>query len=331
MEGMHSPTSHSFSEPKSDNVIEVVDREDSPLADLNHLSTAEEWDQDPYQYTQTIFEEQQVEEESETDINLREEAHECRLKIKLPLLKKKPVEGLEVSQQESQETKKTKERKRKHRNDSVQTPSKSVRLDKSESRHKESDNKSNSDNGDDISVVARRPRGRPPKPREPVVPASSFSVAVYVEVAMHPVLQRGKTKCGDKIVKQDPKTCGPFTLTHATKWRAFVKELADLTNVEKENIPFESMVWLMGSKKSLLLTNKAGFKAMQHQIKGAKDPNAVVIIIYLPPLASRQVRLEMKEKDESKDDSILNANTTAWGKKQSLNKQLAPVVEKLQD
>ncbi|KAG6904821.1 hypothetical protein DXG01_006953, partial [Tephrocybe rancida] len=283
---------------------------------------------------------------------LTEEACKCQLKIKLPAWKKRPVGSLEVEEHDKNKSNshdttsdtatkplssKPKEHKRKHLKNAEQVPVKLAQH--SKSQHQVSQPDPESDDGGEPPIPCR-PRGRPPKSQESVVLHSSFSVAVYVKIAVHPVLQKGKTKRGDKMVKQDPKTFGPFTLMHMTKWKPFLKDLASTAWVDKENIPLDMMVWSMGGKKMLPLTNKAGFKAMQQQIKSAKDSNSVVIILYLPPIAHCQSKPDKKTKVDDSDDELnihaseqleVEEDDSLWGKKKSLDKQLAPVVEKLQN
>ncbi|KAG6861950.1 hypothetical protein C0995_009134 [Termitomyces sp. Mi166 len=236
MEKSPSPTSRFFFEPKSNNVIDFVDFANFSLVNneiqINSQSNRENLVPDPSQYIQSIFEKQEVEEEkeSETDVKLWG-ANKCKFKIKFPLLKKKPAGGSKVKEaageeastsdlrsppqhdaaltSKSQKTKKTKKQKHRHTDGLVQAPSKSARLSKSQSDHEESDHKYDDE---EPAVITCRPRGRLPKPHEPEV--LTFAATVYVELAMHLILQKGKTKCGDKVVKQDPKTYGPFTLTY---------------------------------------------------------------------------------------------------------------------
>jgi len=57
-----------------------------------------------------------------------------------------------------------------------------------------SDDEPNSGNDDLPTVPQGKPRGRPPKP--PPVHVARFTVSVFVEIAMHPILKRGKTTAG---------------------------------------------------------------------------------------------------------------------------------------
>jgi len=73
-----------------------------------------------------------------------------------------------------------------------------------------------------------------------------FSVVVYVEVAVPPTkLHAGKTHKGDKMVLQAPRRCGPFSMFRRTKWSSFLKNIAAVTGIDKENLLLPGMTWRM--------------------------------------------------------------------------------------
>ncbi|KAG6834965.1 hypothetical protein H0H93_006043, partial [Arthromyces matolae] len=303
-----------------DYTFEVLDEPDLLMSDHIPYETFPESEEETgppaaLAYTSELIAEQEVEAESETDVNLRKEAHHCGLKIKLDLAKRKKAKDKSSGAAGPKSLKGTDQVSRKKR------------------KYSEDQTKSHASDGVEEHDVPRRPRGRPPKPCPPVVPISTFSVAVYVEIAVLPVMQKGKTQRGNKMVKQDPKTCGPFTLTHATKWKPFLKDITNAANIDKENLPVDAMAWSMGQKRSTLpLTNKVGFEAMKQQIKAAKDPNSAHIIVSLPPISTRSTKKAKHRHAVSTSDGEaavfeqepVEDDGSAWGKK------LTPVVEKLQ-
>jgi hypothetical protein len=106
-------------------------------------------------------------------------------------------------------------------------------------------------------------------------------VPVFVEMAVAPKLVRGKTHRGNKWVKQSPNSNGPFSLAHRTTWSTFVKEIAEMPGLDKENLTVEAMTWSFQKKTVLPLTNKGKFQMMIQQIRILKDPSAAIIVINL--------------------------------------------------
>ena len=81
----------------------------------------------------------------------------------------------------------------------------------------------------------RYSRGRPRK--NPIDPQScDFSAHVFIEIANPPKLHRGKTHKTDKYVSQGPTTEGPFTFTHHMSWKSFLSQVAELAELEKDNV-----------------------------------------------------------------------------------------------
>ncbi len=72
---------------------------------------------------------------------------------------------------------------------------------------------------------------------------------MYVHVAIPPILQRGKTHKGDKLMPQEPTTKGPFTLTCSTNWQDFLDSITDVTGIEKENLQLDGMSWSFQKQK----------------------------------------------------------------------------------
>jgi len=129
-------------------------------------------------------------------------------------------------------------------------------------------------------VLPKRPRGRPRKIRDDTEAKRLLTALVFVQVAVPPILQRGRTHKGDKMVAQKPQTKGPFTLTHSLKWPNFLTNVAEVTGIDKENIHVDGMSWgFQKQKDSLPLTNKDAFKAMRRMIKERKSDNTTIIMV----------------------------------------------------
>jgi len=110
-----------------------------------------------------------------------------------------------------------------------------------------------------------------------------FSAHVYVEIANPPKLHRGKTHKTDKYVPQGPTTEGPFTFTHDMSWESFLSHIAELAELEEENIALTQMNWhFQGKTKSLPLGNIGGFMAMVTQIRALRAGASAIVMLGLP-------------------------------------------------
>lgn len=91
-----------------------------------------------------------------------------------------------------------------------------------------------------------------------------FSVSVFVEVAQPPVMTRGKTYKGDKLVNQPPIMERPFTMTYVMQWPEFLEEVAELAEIEEENVEvaIALMTWDFHKKNPLPLKGVSGYKMM---------------------------------------------------------------------
>ena len=132
-------------------------------------------------------------------------------------------------------------------------------------------------------VTKKRGPGRPPKKKLP------FAVAVFVLVAVPPKVVPGKTHKGDKTIKQDPITAGPFTLTRKTRWKDSVQLVAEAIDIQIENISLNAMTWHFQNKSShaLPLKSEDGFDVMRTQVKSHKDPSSQIIFVNHPMIKKR--------------------------------------------
>jgi hypothetical protein len=134
----------------------------------------------------------------------------------------------------------------------------------------------------EIPGASPKHRGRPHK--VPMDPQScDFSAHVYIEIANPPKLHRGKTHRTNKYVPQGPTTEGPFTFTHQMSWRSFLSQVAELAELEEDNIVLTQMTWhFQGKARSLPLANIGGFTAMVMQIRALKAGVSAIIMLGLP-------------------------------------------------
>ena len=167
----------------------------------------------------------------------------------------------------------------------------------------------------------RRRRGRPHKDRKVSVEqqsSSDFSAHVYVEIANPPKLHRGKTHKTDKYVSQDPTTEGPFTFTHDMNWMSFLSQVAQLAELEEDNVVLTQMTWhFQGKAKSLPLGNIGGFMAMVMQVRALRVGASAIIMIGLPvppPKPSRGGR-NAPAATEDVTDSGAASGEVMWGEK----------------
>ncbi|KAG6894622.1 hypothetical protein C0992_005365 [Termitomyces sp. T32_za158] len=151
---------------------------------------------------------------------------------------------------------------------------------------------------------------------------------------MPPKLVRGRTHKGDKLEPQKPKQYGPFTLTANMSWTRFLTEVSATVDIELENLDLTEMTWCFQKKAQLMLTSVGGYKAMIQQILALKDPSAAIIIVSLPAPKRAHAKGGQKYQQESDEDfEELNQldEDTKWGKKLSLDDQLAPIVHELEE
>jgi hypothetical protein len=90
-------------------------------------------------------------------------------------------------------------------------------------------------NGGELLIQPKK-RGRPSKAAE-APHEKLFTVPVFVEIAKPPQLVRGKTHKGDKWVKQQPRTEGPFNLTQEMTWDTFLGEVSEVAGIVFEPSP----------------------------------------------------------------------------------------------
>ncbi|EDR10762.1 uncharacterized protein LACBIDRAFT_315508 [Laccaria bicolor S238N-H82] len=186
----------------------------------------------------------------------------------------------------------------------------------------------------------RRPlvnRGHPRKVVDdtPVTP-KVWSVSVFVEIALPPKLQTGKTPCGDKFVNMPAMMGGPFVFMRKMTWEKFLEEVAEIVDVDIENLGLDGMTWGFQEKKAKLpLTNDHGFQTMRNQIKNHRDLSSIIIVVYHPIPCVRQPRATLREScsapQPDPDGGRVQEVPTRWEAKIGLDVQLAPIIEKLEE
>jgi hypothetical protein len=145
-----------------------------------------------------------------------------------------------------------------------------------------------------------------------------FSAHVYIEIANPPKLHRGKTHKTDKYVSQGPTTEGPFTFTHDMSWKSFLSQVAELTELEDENIALTQMTWhFQGKPKSLPLGNVGGFTAMVTQIRALKVGASAIIMLGLPVPPAKPSRGGRNAPAVTEDADVtgFSAGEVMWGEK----------------
>lgn len=149
----------------------------------------------------------------------------------------------------------------------------------------------------DTPVAQPKKRGRPRKVVDDVTPVPKvWNVSVFVEIASPPKLQTGKTPRGDKFVNMPATMGGPFVLTRKMGWDKFTEEVADIVDVDTENLGLDGMSWGFQEKKAKLpLTNEHGFQTLRNQIKNHRDLSSVIIIVYHPIPRIKQSRATLRE------------------------------------
>ena len=169
----------------------------------------------------------------------------------------------------------------------------------------------------EIPCTSPKRRGQPHKaPMDPQT--CDFSAHVYVEIANPPKLNRGKTHKTDKYVLQGPTTEGPFTFTHHSSWKSFLLQVAQLAELEEENITLTQMTWhFQGRTKSLLLGNIGGFTAMVTQVRALKAGASAIIMLGLPvpPAKPSCGGRNAPAVIENVNVTGSSANEVGWGKK----------------
>lgn len=165
----------------------------------------------------------------------------------------------------------------------------------------------------------RRIRGQVGRPSKQELQDRDFSAHVYIEIANPPKLHRGKTHKTDKFVPQDPTTEGPFTFTHDMSWKSFMSQVAELAELEGENITLTQMTWhFQGKTKSLPLGSFGGFTAMVTQIRALKVGATAIVMLGIP-VPTRPSRRGCNAPADSEDvDQIAGSDAgdgRMWNKK----------------
>lgn len=193
----------------------------------------------------------------------------------------------------------------------------------------------------EVPVAQPKKRGRPRKIVDdvPVAP-KVWSVSVFVEIASPPKLQTGKTPRGDKFVNMPATMGGPFIFMRKMGWEKFLEEVAEIVDIDVENLGLEGMTWGFQEKKAKLpLTNEHGFEALRNQIKNHCDLSSVIVIVYHPIPRVRQPRATLREgrrapqavTDGGRVQDVNQDVPTRWEAKIGLDGQLAPIIEKLEE
>lgn len=145
------------------------------------------------------------------------------------------------------------------------------------------DSKHDAQAGVTAKKTKKRGPGRPPAKKLP------FAVPVFVLVTVPPKVVPGKTHNGDKTVKQDPVTTGPFTLMRKLRWMDFVQLVAETIDVQMENVSLNALTWHFQNKPSqaLPLKSEDSFDIMRKRVKSLKDPSSQIIFVNHPIIKTR--------------------------------------------
>ena len=101
---------------------------------------------------------------------------------------------------------------------------------------------------------------------------------------------------GDKFVNMPATMGGPFVFMRKMGWDKFLEEVAEIVDVDIENLGLDGMTWGFQEKKAKLpLTNEHGFQTMRNQIENHRDLSSVIIIVYHPIPRVRQSRATLRE------------------------------------
>jgi hypothetical protein len=84
-------------------------------------------------------------------------------------------------------------------------------------------------------------------------------ISVYVMVDIPPKIIHGKTPKGDRLVKQQHKSLGPFTLTRETEWRIFLRSVAKILDTNKENLDINAVADASSYDRQCLNTRKSSY------------------------------------------------------------------------
>jgi hypothetical protein len=147
------------------------------------------------------------------------------------------------------------------------------------------------------SPEQKRKRGRPRKSSQTTEsPPAVFNISYYVEVPSPPVLQKGKTRKGDKQVAQEPRKFGPRSVHQGTTWNDLQEALCDLLHVSQDRVDFSSLTWRWNQNKSssLPLTDAGGFQTMVEQIKVSKQGAAGIILLTIAPPTQRSTSIPVR-------------------------------------
>ncbi|KAJ3766823.1 hypothetical protein FB446DRAFT_610488, partial [Lentinula raphanica] len=99
-----------------------------------------------------------------------------------------------------------------------------------------------------------------------------LAVALYTEIEMPRIVQRGKTIKGNKYVPQGNQVSGPRTLNLDANWGDFVKVICQTAGCSDDELVLQSLRWswvtLKGaSKHKSPTTTASGFEQMIKNIK----------------------------------------------------------------
>jgi len=79
-------------------------------------------------------------------------------------------------------------------------------------------------------------------------------------------------------------------------WPDFVENVVKVAKITKENLGpvIADMKWSFQKKTGLPLMDVTGFQTMLQQVRGLEDIDSAIILIALPPSASRHPRKALK-------------------------------------
>jgi len=101
-------------------------------------------------------------------------------------------------------------------------------------------------------------------------------------------------------------------------WKSFLSQVAELAELEKENIMLTQMIWhFQGKTKSLPLGNFGGFTAMVTQIQALKVGTLAIVMLSLPvpPVKPSCGRHNAPAVTEDVYATGSDAGETVWGQK----------------
>ncbi|KAJ3728263.1 hypothetical protein C8R42DRAFT_716221 [Lentinula raphanica] len=176
----------------------------------------------------------------------------------------------------------------------------------------------------------KRKRGQPrkakPQPRSESEEPLPSAVALYTEIEMPRVVQRGKTAKSTKLVPQASQVAGPCTLSLEANWGDFVKIVCQTAGCSDDELVLGSLRWSWvtvkgASKHRSPITTANGFEQMIKNIKNMneKDRNA--------GMNSRSQMDSTFTQDEALDIDL----TSLIGQKKTIDQHLEPIVERILD